>query len=217
MEDIERNVTVAQAARDRWSAVEVVPQYSESSDEPAVAGAKWARIYRLFQANGEAEQDAVFAAVNMYFLRNGCSPEGSYSKPIRTAGGVEVDSGDVVKITGKLEGEIRRFMRGRLEDSYNFLKYNPGVLNDDDLRARAESLGVPSRYRFLLADWLGSDCRYFVGEEADIYAGLRNSLIARAKMRKMRGSSPTVANGVVATAPDAVVRREETQNQERPW
>lgn len=189
MNELEHVIAMQSQKADRWAKVSVVAQYAEAADVPAEAMAKWSRIYRLFNASGEAQQDEVFAAVGMYFLKNGCSPEGGYSKPIRTAGGVEVQAGEVIKVIGRLEGQIRQFMRGKLEDSYLFLKHNPAVRDDEALRVKAENCGVPAKYCYLLADWLGNDCQYFVGEEASYYSSLRSSLIARAKLRRADAGS----------------------------
>jgi len=203
MDELERNVAASQTKASRWASVSVVPQAAESADTPAQSRAKWSSIYTLFGARGETEQDEVFAAVNAYFLRNGASPAGKYSKPIRTAGGVEVEAGAVVKITGRQEGEIRQFLRGRLEDSYLFLKHNPAIRADEHLAGAAENAGMPRDYCWLLADWLGRDCPHFVGMEGEIYSKLRASKIAVAgKKREM--AQPAV-DRVMASAPESRV------------
>jgi len=214
MEDLERNIAQSQTKASRWAKVGVVPQAAENSDTTAQSQHKWGQIYQLFHARGESEQDEVFAAVNGYFLRNGASPAGKYSKPIRTAGGAEVEAGAVVKITGRLEGEIRQFLRGRLEDSYVLLKNNPAFRDDPFLAGAAENLGVPREHCWLLADWLGRDCPYFVGQEAEIYNALRTSKIAVAN--KKREVSQPVPDRVMAKAPEAKmsVRPTPTYNED---
>jgi hypothetical protein len=180
MDDLERQVEHAASKQQRWSNVGAVAQARENADTAVESKAKWSKIYRLFGASSENQQDEVFAAVNLYFLVNGASPKGKYMKPVRTAGGVEVPSGEVVKITGRLPGELRQFLRGRLEDSYVMLKHNPVVKEDEDLATVAENAGVPRALSWLLADWLGRDCKYFVGIEGDIYNKLRSSKIRNA-------------------------------------
>jgi len=200
MDELERNVAAATTRASRWASVAVVQQSSEAADTLAESRAKWQKIYLLFSARGESEQDEVFAAVNYYFLRNGASPSGKYAKSIRTAGGVEVSAGEVVKVTGRLAGEIRQFLRGRLEDSYLFLKNNSAIADDASLATAAENAGVPKRQCWLLADWLGRDCAFFVGDEAEVYNRLRTSKIAAAQAK--RAAAQIDVDPVLANAPE---------------
>jgi len=188
MDELEHAVG-GRSSIERWSSVSAVAQASEAADTLPEAMAKWEKIYRKFGARSEGEKDEAFAAVNLYFLRNGCSPFGKYNKPIRTAGGVEVLSGEVVKISGRLEGEIRQFLRGRIKDSYEFLKFNPASTDDDSLAAIAESVGVPRSSCWLLADWLGPSCPFFVGNEDEVYRSLRSGKIALAAGRRSQAGS----------------------------
>jgi len=189
MDDLENIVAAASRAQNRWASVDVVSQPRENADTESGAKAKWSRVYNLFDARSESLQDEVFGAVNYYFLTNGCSPKGKYRKPIRTAAGTEVSSGEIVKITGRLEGEIRQFLRGRLRDSYMFLKHNAAIKDDDDLCTVAENAGVPRSMCWMLADWLGRDCQYFVGDEATVYNQLRTSKIAAAREKEAVASA----------------------------
>lgn len=201
MEDLEHIVAASARSQNRWASIGVVSQPRENADTENEARAKWTRIYALFEARTEAQQDEVFAAVNLYFLTNGCSPVGKYRKPIKTAGGAEALSGQVVKITGRLDGEIRQFMRGRLLDSYTFLKYNQAIKDDEDLCTVAENAGVARSMCWLLADWLGRDCKYFVGDEATVYNRLRTSKIAAAREKEMTAAG--VVDHVRANAPES--------------
>lgn len=209
MEELERAVGGAQSRTDRWSRVATVPQAAENADTLEQSRHKWTKVYALLGAQGEAQQDEVFAAVNLYFLRNGASPAGKYEKPIRTAGGTECQSGEVVKVTGRQPGEIRQFLRGRLQDSYVFLKHNPAVKDDEALAAMAENAGVGRDYSWLLADWLGRDCPYFVGAESDIYNKLRTSRIATAQEKRELAQAPV--DQVRANAPETKVRAAQQQ------
>lgn len=201
MDDLEHIVAASSREQNRWAAVGVVSQPRENADTEDEARVKWSRIYHLFEARTEAQQDEVFAAVNLYFLTNGCSPSGRYRKPIRAAGGVEVSSGEVVKICGRLEGEIRQFLRGRLRDSYLFLKFNQAIKDDEDLCTVAENAGVSRSMCWMLADWLGKDCKYFVGDEASVYNALRTSKIAAAREKESVATGPV--DHVRANAPEA--------------
>jgi len=206
MDELEQHVANAKNKAARWASVPAVPQAAESADTRAECFAKWAKIYKLFGANGESAQDEVFAAVNYYFLRNGASPAGKYRKPIRTAGGAEVSAGEVVKILGQQDGEIRQFLRGRLDDSYMFLRNNVTVAEDEELAARAANAGVARVYSWLLADWLGQDCPYFVGDEARVYLSLRASKLAATNVKRdARGGTPE--DRVMAQVPEVVAQR----------
>jgi len=205
MDELEQAIAQQQTKTARWASVSVVNQAPENMDTPAESRAKWSKVYALFGARGETQQDEAFAAVNMYFLKNGASPAGKYRKPIQTAGGVSVESGEVVKITGKLEGEIRQFLRGRLEDSYLLLKHNPAVRDDEDLAVMAENAGVPRDQAWLLADWLGRDCKHFVGSEATTYNYLRTSKIAAAHAKRATAGTPV--DRVRENAPEAKISR----------
>jgi len=183
MDELERSVQAAAGQQSRWASVGVVKPGRENADSAVESRTKWSKIYRLFGASGESQQDEVFGAVNYYFLLNGCSPHGKYSKQIQTATGAAIEAGEVVKITGRLEGEIRQFLRGRLADSYSFLKYNPAIKEDEELATMSENVGVSRSSCWMLADWLGKDCPHFVGDEATVYNHLRTSKIAAARAK----------------------------------
>jgi len=201
MDELERQIAQTATKAARWGSVGAISQPSENADTDDQSRLKWAKVYRLFGASGETAQDEAFAAVNLYLLRNGCSPLGKYRKPITTAGGQSIGSGELVKITGKLEGEIRQFMRGRLEDSYMFLKHNAAVREDEQLATLAENAGVSRECSWLLADWLGRDCVYFVGDEAEVYNKLRTSKIAAARAKRLVAIEPE--DRVMENAPEA--------------
>jgi len=179
-----------QDAAARWAGVPATPQQREDRLPPEDAGAMWNRIYEEFGANGEGARDEVFAAVTMYFLVNGASPSGKYARHIRTAGGIMVPADTVIKIIGKLEGQIRQFLRSDMQKTYHCLKYSPAVAMDKALRDKAERLGVPRDSAWLLADWL-RDCEYLTGEEAQIHGKLSEKLIAEAGVRRRQGGNVT--------------------------
>jgi len=170
---------------ERWAAVSAVPQQREDRLPMEEARAKWSRIYEMFGARSEDSMDEAFAAINLYFLVNGCSPAGKYARKVRTAGGIEIPVDSVVKITGRLEGEIRQFMRADMEKTYNCLKFTPAVRQDQALQDKAERLGVPREKAWLLADWL-RDCEYLTGEEAALHTSLSKMLITDANERRTK-------------------------------
>lgn len=168
---------------ERWSGVAAVPQQREDRLPYEEALAKWSRIYELFGASSESSMDEAFAAVNLYFLVNGASPSGRYARTVRTAGGTSVAVDSIVKITGKLEGEIRQFLRSDMNKTYYCLKLSPAIKADRALQDKAERLGVPRTSAWLLADWL-RDCEYLTGEEAAIHGALSVKLINDANARR---------------------------------
>jgi len=168
---------------ERWGALRGRVQEREDRLPSTQAVSGWSRIYALFGATGESAQDDVFCAVNAYFAKNGCSPYGKYARNIVTTDGVSVCASDVVKITGRLEGEIRQFLRGRLKDSYDSLRISGYLTEDEDAKAMAEEKGIPRHLVHLLADWL-KGCEYLTADESDIYVKVSKVNIASARERR---------------------------------
>lgn len=179
-------VVYSQSAKERWSKVATVGQQREDRLPLEITVAKWGQIYRLFGASDEKAQDAVFAAVNGYFAVNGCSPSGKYSREIRTADGKSVLASHVIKITGRLEGDIRQFLRGRMKDSYEVLRYTDVVMKDEAAVGAAELNGIPRHCAYLMADWL-KDCEFLTSEEQDVYVAVSAKNIRKAKLRAQEG------------------------------
>lgn len=204
MDELEQAVGGARSRTERWAAVALVPQAAENADTPGQSRLKWGKVYALLNAATEAQQDEVFAAVNAYFLRNGASPVGRYEKHIHVAWGAECEAGAVVQIIGRRPGALRQFLRGRLEDSYLLLKNNPAIKEDEALATIAENAGVGREYSYLLADWFGRDCQFFVGPEAEIYNKLRTSRIANAYEKREAAQEPV--DQVKANAPESKLR-----------
>jgi len=177
------NISVPLSEAERWSGVPALPQQREDRLPPEDAAVMWNRIYEEFGANSETARDEAFAAVTLYFLVNGASPSGKYARLVRTAGGSVVPVDSIVKIIGRLEGQIRQFLRSDMKKSYACLKHTSAVKSDRALCDKAERLGVPRGAAWLLADWL-RDCEYLTGEEAVIHGKLSEKLISDASVRR---------------------------------
>jgi len=136
--------------------------------------------------------------VNLYFWVNGCSPEGRYARNVRTGGGIEVPAASIVKITGVLEGEIRQFLRARMQSSYEALRFSRATRADAAMCDKAEGLGVPRDKAFLLADWL-RNCEFMTPEEAGIHAALAERQIAKANRRRRDVTHSTRVDDVADT------------------
>jgi len=169
--------------KDRWSKVDVVSQAREDRMPESEANVMWTKIYTLFGATGETARDRVFAAVNGYFAINGCSPTGDYVRSISDASGQERLASDVVRITGKTKGDIRRFLRGKLKLSYECLKHSRVLHDDEAALARAELRGIPRQYVYLLADWL-SECEFLTAGEEAVYRDVSAKVLAMARRRR---------------------------------
>lgn len=193
-------------ARERWAAVQVVPPERESVLPPAQTAQRWEAIYRLFDATTEAARDEAFAAVVSYFLVNGTSTRGEYLRSVRTAGGIEVEIAAVIDIVGKQEGDIRRFVRGRMQDTYNLLKYNPLIVEDKMLEQKAAIRGLSKDRAWMLADWL-SGCPYFIGSESEEYEAQKTLTLRNAAWREVRPQQhrPAIESGRVETVPQTPV------------
>jgi len=185
------NVGVSsKSAKERWASVSAVPQPREDRLPMELAVPMWQKIYSLFGAKGEKDQDEAFVAVQGFFCANGCSPAGHYSREVKTGGGVVVPSSDIVKVTGRLEGDVRKFLRARMRDSYEALKYSAVVMQDEVLLQKAESVGIPRSMAFLLADWL-KDCECFNAEEQDLYQKVSRRTLEAARVRRTKPSGET--------------------------
>lgn len=171
------------SAKDRWGAVSVPVQETETALPLEEAQAKWQSIYRLFDAKDDSAKDGVFAAVNLYCLKNGTSPSGPYKRPIKAPNGVEVSAGAFTNVTGSLPGEIRAFMRADMQKSYECLKNVPAARQDPYVLSMAQRYGISEGRTYLLADWLRR-CPYFIGDEDRVYEMVRNRRIADANARR---------------------------------
>jgi len=178
--------TISRSGADRWGGVATVAQNREDRLPVEDAVAKWQQIYALFGATGESMRDEVFAAVNGYFAVNGCSPYGKYSREVKTAGGIRVGASELTRITGRLEGDIRQFLRGRLKESYESLKHSRVLKDDEAALAKAEASGIPRHLVHLLADWL-RHCEFLTPEEEDIYTKVSSKNITDARERRVSG------------------------------
>jgi len=194
------------SSADRWARTPAVPQQREDTLPEEAAVAKWQQIYNLFGATGESARDEVFVAVNGYMAINGASPDGRYSREIKTAGGVSVSASEVIKITGRLKGDVRQFLRGMSKKSYECLKHSAVLREDTHALARAESAGIPRHMVHLLADWLRG-CEWLTAEEEDIYKVVSSRNIASAQTRgsekEVRGD---MGNSVVEVVPEVTSR-----------
>lgn len=182
---------------ERWAAVSVPKQLTETMADPDVARGKWNAIYAACGVSSEGERDGVFGAVMHYFVKNGSSPEGRYAHVVNMPNGRKLPAGVVTKITGKLEGEIRQFLRADLKKTYTCVKHLKSLKEDEYLLAEAERWGIAGGRTWLLADFLNR-CPYFVGDEDRVYEDVRAKKIAAAGERR-RGAVVTPSTPAAAT------------------
>lgn len=175
----------------RMMSVRTVVQDKESIEPESINRTKWSLIYDMFTETSEAGQLEVFGAVNLFFLANGTSPKAKWKRDVKTPGGKEVPAAEIVKIIGTQEGELRQFMRGRMEESYLFLKNNPGVREDMYVAEKAAKHNVPADEAWLMADWL-SDCPFFVSDESSKYERIKTHNLRSAVRQSLVGVPPTI-------------------------
>lgn len=194
------NANLPPQGADRWARVAVAAPEREDRLplEPTVA--KWQKIYEAFGATGENARDEVFVAVNAYFAVNGCSPEGKYSREVVTGGGTRRSVDVVVKITGRLEGDIRQFLRGKMKDSYECLKNSAVLKSDEGVLARAEAQGIPRHLVHLVADWF-KGCEFLTAEEQDVYDRVSARNIAEARGRRAQAKGEAGRRADLAESP----------------
>jgi hypothetical protein len=167
----------------RWSRVKTGVLPSERADEKDLSDTRWAKVYSLFGATSDDQKDIVFTTVNAYFAKNGSSPEGGYTRSI-VAVGRSVPASSIVAITGTADGAIRKFLRGRLQDSVSSLKFSGICERDPEMAAEALSYGLAPEMAWLLADWLVPKNPWMTQGEMDVAVNVRNNKISAANVNR---------------------------------
>jgi len=175
-------VTPKQAG-DRWGSVNTSPIPSERADSPDLCNKRWDKIHAKFGAKADKTKDEVFAAVQGYFAKNGCSPEGGYNGEI-IAAGVAHSANVIVSFTGKADGAVRKFLRGRLQESVDCLKYSSVCTGDAEMVAEALMYGLAPEQAWLLADWIAPKNPYLTSDEMDVAMRVRSAKIAKANANR---------------------------------
>lgn len=188
--------------KSRWADVRVPPAQDERSEAPDTSARHWAEWESKFGASSEAAKNEVFVATQLYLTKNGASPYGKYARSI-TANGVAVVASELITITGRGEGAIRQFMRGRLQDTVECGRTNMCFRNDDSLRGAAADYGLAPEQAWLLGDWLVPSNPWLTAEEYDIATSMRATNIKRANANQ-RGDVAKGAGRDVLTVQEAV-------------
>lgn len=149
----------------------------------AEANQVWEKMYSMagIPAGSEKSKKALRAGVYGYCALNGTSREGSYSGYIKLVDGTDVPAAIIPRAAGIRE--VRRFLRGCMRESYDFLKYSGWVEKQSNFIARCSNLGIGATVAFATADWL-SDCEYFTPEE--MHAHNRSFTVGITRARRAR-------------------------------
>jgi len=169
---------------DEWA--DYVPQSVDREDELSTARVSevWSAVYAEagLSSGTEKEKKAARCGVYLYGLLNGTSRAGRYNGLIQTSTGVVFEAAAVPRAAGKFN--VRRFYRGNMTESYEFLKYSGAVQQQKKFLALAAERGVDAEHAFALADWL-TGCPLFTPVEASVHNKAFEFNIQRA--RRARG------------------------------
>jgi len=125
----------------------------------------WNVIYGKYGigAGSEKEKLRIRGGVYMYAFLNGTSRAGGWSGSFVTSDGRSYDAGVVTRAVGN--SEVRRFMRGNGEESYNFLKHSGAVTANENSLAQAATFGFAPSLAFCFADWLDGNAMMSLEEQ----------------------------------------------------
>jgi len=169
----------AAGSANEWS--DVVPKLvsRESAMDEKLVAEKWDAIYRLAGITGsnEKKQRAVRAGVYVYLALNGTSRVGNYSGSIILNDGTEMEAAVIPRA---LRGDIRRFMRGNMRESYEFFKKSRYMERIPEFVAKVATLTIAAECAFATADWF-QDCAEFTPAEKDAYDKNYQHSLHRAK------------------------------------
>jgi hypothetical protein len=112
----------------------------------------WASLYAAAGATNEQDQEDVRMAVYEYCALNGTSREGNYAGRMKTAGGKEFAAVSLAHAATK--GQIRRFMRGNMRESYVALKESGALMDNARFMAKVAQDGVPADAYMAECDWM---------------------------------------------------------------
>jgi len=117
----------------------------------------WSKIYAVAGARDENDQKAVRAAVYTYCALNGTSRVGNYGGVMHLANGRELQAAVIPRYASK---DIRKFLREKMEEAYNFFVESRVMEDHSRFIARAANLHIAPADAFAMADWM-SDCPMF--------------------------------------------------------
>jgi hypothetical protein len=129
----------------------------------------------------EKVQASCRIAVYKYLCINGTSREGSYAGTITMSDGNSFPASVIPLAAGKMQ--IRKFMRGNMQESYDALKSSRTMDVEARFIAKQAKLGISADCAFAVADWM-TDCPLFTpaegaAHEKSLMHGLERSRRAR--------------------------------------
>lgn len=142
----------------------------------------WERMYAEAGLRNPTEQERRMfrMALYVYCWYNGTSRVGEYSGYCTMTNGKKFPAAVLPRVVGKMD--VRRFMRGNMQESYEALK--SGVIEEDTQAvALATAYGVRGSDAFALADWL-TGCPLFTPEEGAAHNRVFNHRVTRANLAR---------------------------------
>lgn len=162
-----------------WAAIVPRSIGREDAMSESQCKVKWGKMMRLanLKTPNESTQNAFKLAVYTYLAVNGTSREGNYAATIQMADGTTFDAAVIPGGIGK--SEIRRFMRGEMNNAYEALKASAAVERDERYVAGVGKLGVLPAQAFATADFFDG-CALFTPLEEMAHGLARNNSLVRA-------------------------------------
>jgi hypothetical protein len=113
----------------------------------------WAAIYDYAGVASGSEDDkkSIRAGVYAYCMVNGSSPECLYVRDVVCSTGVSFGASILKQATSN---RIRQFLRGCLQESYDFLKESKVAEDQPRFIRTRQDMGIPAEFAFATADWL---------------------------------------------------------------
>jgi len=197
-----------------WAELKPKSVDHEDAMSASRVAAVWARLYEHAGLTGlsEDQQAAVRLAVYKYCCINGTSRVGSYSGVMVTSFGDTVGAAVIPRAAGV--GNVRKFLRGNMIDSYHAMKQSGCIEDDERFVAKITSLNLPSETAFATADWL-TGCPEFTPAEAaahqvSFYHGLERARRARGGKTLEEVEETKLAAGLATQGPMDSGNRDDT-------
>lgn len=167
---------------------------------PAKTREVWRKLNNAIGVSTEDDQTGVRVGVFLYLYKNGASRVGNYKGSITTYTGKTFQASEIPFHAGRTE--VRRFMRGCMDESYTALKELPLAQLAPKQLAKCAALGIAADDAFAIADWLDG-CPKFTHSESAAHEKYRNYSLRRSKLARDGSSLEEVEEHSVNMALEA--------------
>lgn len=169
--------TFPDMGKDEWQEYRPKTIVREDALPPARVAEIWEVLKKIAGVSDEKGEKMLKLAVYAYACANGTSRAGRYSVDVVMGNGNTFPAAAIIQTTGKFN--VRRFFRGDMRLSYDYLKKSQVMAADQRFVTERETAGVPGDVAFATADWFDG-CPWFTPEESQAHASWRKHSLARA-------------------------------------